>query len=151
MLRTTLFGLAASLTLALINTQALAQSGTAAEARAMLDKAVVAVKADKAKAIDTFNKGEGGFKDRDLYPFCFQISDGKLLAAPERVRGQDARTLKDATGKVYGEDVYKVASQEGKVNEVSYMFPKPGESTPSAKTSFITKVGDLGCGVGYYK
>ena len=31
----------------------------------MLEKAVAAVKEDKAKALDMFNKGEGGFKDRD--------------------------------------------------------------------------------------
>jgi hypothetical protein len=125
--------------------------GTAPEAKAMLEKAVAAVKADKAKAIDMFNKGEGGFKDRDLYPFCFQISDGKTVAAPERVRGQDVRSLKDPTGKTYGMDLYKAASQEGTINEVNYEFPKPGASTPSPKTSFVTKVGDLGCGVGYYK
>jgi hypothetical protein len=49
--------------------------GTADEAKAMLLKAVAAVKADKAKALDMFNKGEGGFLDRDLYPFCANISD----------------------------------------------------------------------------
>jgi hypothetical protein len=32
----------------------------------MLEKAVAAIKADKTKALDTFNRGEGGFKDRDL-------------------------------------------------------------------------------------
>ena len=32
------------------------------------------------------------------------------------------------------------------------MFPKPGtDTTPVAKISLVTKVGDLGCGVGYYK
>ena len=35
--------------------------GTPEEAKAMLMKAVAAVKADKAKALDMFNKGEGGF------------------------------------------------------------------------------------------
>ena len=151
MLRIAQLVLVASLAMTLFNTGFAKAQGTAAEAKAMLEKAVAAVKADKAKAIDMFNKGEGGFKDRDLYPFCFQISDGKILAAPERVRGQDVRTLKDATGKAYGEDIFKAAAQEGKVNEVSYQFPKPGASTPSPKTSFITKVGDLGCGVGYYQ
>ena len=34
--------------------------GTATEAKAMLDKAVVAVKADKAKTLDMINKEEGG-------------------------------------------------------------------------------------------
>jgi hypothetical protein len=58
------------------------QGGTAQEARAMLDKAVAAVKADQVVAIAMFLKGEGGFRDRDLYPFCFRISDGKTLASP---------------------------------------------------------------------
>ena len=131
--------------------------GTAAEAKAMLEKAVAAVKADKTKALDTINKGEGGFLDRDLYVFCFNISDGKQVAtgtsnpSGREVIGQDVRTLKDATGKVFGPDLYG-AAKEGQITEVSYMFPKPGaDTTPVAKVSFVTKVGDLGCGVGYYK
>ena len=44
-----------------------ADFGTADEARAIIEKAVAAVKADKTKALDMFNNGEGGFKDRDLY------------------------------------------------------------------------------------
>ena len=39
------------------------QYGTAEEAKAMLDRAVAAVKEDRAKALDMFNKGEGGFSD----------------------------------------------------------------------------------------
>jgi len=54
--------------------------GNGDEAKAMLTKAVAAVKADKAKALDMFNKGEGGFKDRDLYVFCANTSDGKIVA-----------------------------------------------------------------------
>jgi hypothetical protein len=42
------------------------QLGTAAEAKAMLEKAVPAVKADQTRALAMFNNGEGGFKDRDL-------------------------------------------------------------------------------------
>ena len=38
-----------------------ADFGTAEEAKAMLERAVAAVKEDKAKALDMFNKGEGGF------------------------------------------------------------------------------------------
>jgi len=53
-----------------------AQFGAAEEAKAMLERAVDAVKEDKAKAIDMFNKGEGGFKDRDLYVWCANASDG---------------------------------------------------------------------------
>jgi hypothetical protein len=59
-----------------------AQFGTAEEAKAMLERAVAAVKEDKAKALDMFNKGQGGFKDRDLYVFCANASDGILTAHP---------------------------------------------------------------------
>ena len=59
----------------------------------MLDKAVVAVKADKAKTLDMINKEEGGFLDRDLYVFCFNLSDGKQVAAGSIIRGSTlART-----------------------------------------------------------
>jgi hypothetical protein len=133
-----------------------AQFGTAQEARAMLDKVVAAVKADKTKALDMFNKGEGGFRDRDLYPFCFNISDGKIVAVgnPNIVGllGLDRGTLKAAT-KAFGLDVYAAAEKpEGEITEVSYLFPKPGaDPTPVPKASFVARVGDLGCGVGYYK
>jgi signal transduction histidine kinase len=116
----------------------------------MLEKAVAAVKADKAKALAMFIKGEGGFKDRDLYPFCFSIADGKLDAAPPITIGKDVRTLKDKTGDAYGQRVYD-AAKEGVITEVSYMFPRPGSDTPVPKISFVTRVGDEGCGVGYYK
>ena len=41
-----------------------ADFGTAEEAKAMLERAVAAVKEDKVKALDMFNNGEGGFKDQ---------------------------------------------------------------------------------------
>jgi hypothetical protein len=129
--------------------------GTAEEAKAMLVKAVAAVKADQAVALGMFNKGEGGFRDRDLYPFCFRNSDGKTLASPTFVpAGRDIRTLKDPTGKVFGVELYAAAQKpEGEITVISdYMFPKPGTTAPTfPKVSFVTKVGDLTCGVGYYK
>jgi Single Cache domain 2 len=129
-----------------------AQFGTAAEAKAMLERAVAAVKADKAKALEMFNKGEGGFKDRDLQPFCFNVSDGKVTATTvPNLLGTDVRTLKDKNGKEFGQEIYKAAI-EGKITEVSYLFPRPGtDPTLFEKVSLITGVGDQGCGVGYFK
>jgi signal transduction histidine kinase len=130
-----------------------AQYGTAEEAKAMLQKAVAAVKADKVKAIDMFIKGEGGFKDRDLYPFCANLSDGKVLATQAKTLiGTDGRTLKDKAGKAFGQELFDAGQKpEGTISEVSYMFPRPGETEPAQKVSFVTKVGDIYCGVGYYK
>jgi Single Cache domain 2 len=129
------------------------QLGTAQEARAMLDRAVAAVKADRGVALGMFNKGEGGFKDRDLYPFCHRVADGKIIAGPLYVQsGTDVRTLKDSTGKAYGQESYGAAQKpEGQITELSYMAPKPGTTAPAfPKMSFVTRVGDLNCGVGYF-
>src|ERR1700683_1310041 len=135
--------------------QLMAHPGTAADAKAMLDKTVAALKADKTKTLDEINKGENGFLVGDIYPFCFNLSDGVLVAVAhvnaKGNLGKDERTIKDATGDNYGARLY-AAAKEGQVNEVNYMFPKPGpEKTPAAKVSFVTAVAGLGCGVGYYK
>ena len=133
-------------------TAALARSadyGTAEEARATLDKAVAAVQADKAKALDMFNKGEGGFKDRDLYVFCANASDGVMTAHPTH-KGEQLADIKGKKGFPLGQEMMKNAT-EGKVSEVTYWWPRPGSDKPLEKTSFYTKVGDQICGVGYYK
>ena len=124
--------------------------GNAAEAKAMLDKAVAAVKADKAKALDMFQKGEGGFKDRDLYAFCANAGDGVLTAHPA-LKGKNLMEIKDKNGKAIGEEMKKVAAAD-KVTEVSYMWPRPGaDTTPVDKVTYVTMAGDQICGVGYYK
>ena len=127
-----------------------AQFGTAAEAKSMFDRAVAAVKADKAKALAAFNAGQDGFRDRDLYPFCANASDGVFTAHPT-LRGSQIRDLKDAAGNAFGEQILRAGATEGQVNEVSYSFPRPGTSTPAPKVSYVTKVGDQVCAVGYYK
>ena len=126
-----------------------AEYGTANEAKAMLERAVAAVKEDKAKALDTFNKGEGGFKDRDLYVFCANASDGVLTAHPY-LKGEHLQEIVGKKGYPLGEEIMKAAT-EGKINEVTYWWPRPGTDTPIEKHSFFTKVGDQNCGVGFYK
>lgn len=125
-----------------------ADHGTPAEAKAMLEKVVAGIKKDKAKTLEEINKGEAGFKDRDLYPFCGG-PDGKFTAHPKLV-GQSLKDLKDKAGKPLGEEIYK-AAQEGKISEVTYMWPRPGEEKPMEKVAYVTKIGDEVCAVGYYK
>ncbi len=123
----------------------------------MLLKAEAAVKADKTKALESFNSGEGGFRDRDLYVFCANVSDGKIVAQgnpnAKQVLAQDQRTLTDSTGKHFGRELYAAGKKpEGQITKVSYMFVRPGsDPTPVPKVSLVTRVSDLVCGVGYYK
>ena len=126
-----------------------AQFGTEEEAKVMLEKAVAAVKEDKAKALDTFNKGEGGFKDRDLYVFCANASDGVLTAHPY-LKGEHLQDIKGKKGFPLGQEIMRTAT-EGKISEVTYFWPRPGSDKPLEKHTFFTRVGDQDCGVGYYK
>jgi len=128
--------------------------GTAADAKAMLDKTIAALKADKAKTLTEINAGTNGFLQGDIYPFCFNLSDGVnvAVASPNaKVNlGKDIRLNKDATGDAYGERLYAAAKAGS--GEVNYMFPKTGaDKTPVPKVSFVAAVAELGCGVGYYK
>ena len=105
--------------------------GTAAEAKAMLMKAIAAVKADKAKALDMFNKGQGGFRNGDLYVFCTNASDGTLVAIGnpnlKQALGLDVRTGQNSTGKAFGAEIYAAMQRpEGHITEVSYRGPTPG-------------------------
>jgi Single Cache domain 2 len=126
-----------------------AEYGTPAEARAMLEKIVAGMKADKAQTLAQISKGE--FKDRDLYPYCVG-PDGKYAAHPVASRiGLVQKDVKDKNGKAYGEEMQKVA-EEGKIAEVSYVFPRPGaDETPVPKVGLVTRVAGYVCVVGYYK
>ncbi len=121
--------------------------GSAAEAKAMLTRAAAAVKTDKAVALAKFTKGEDGFKDRDLYPFCGG-ADGMFTAHPKLV-GKSLKDLEDKKGKKLGAEIYATA-KEGKLSEVDYMWPRPGTDEPVKKVSFVTRIGDQVCAVGYY-
>lgn len=94
-----------------------------------------------------FTKGEGGFKDRDLYPYCGG-PDGNFIAHPTLV-GKSLKALKDKAGKPLGAEVY-AAAKDGAFAEVSCMWPRSGQTEPVGKVVYVTKIGDQVCAVGYY-
>jgi signal transduction histidine kinase len=133
------------------------RSPEAYKARAMLLNVVAEVKINREQAFEMFNQGGGRFKDGDLYVFCTDAKNGKLVAMgnanAKELLGQDVRTLKDPSGKAFGQEIYDAGRKpEDEITEVSYVFVKPSDSKLAAKTSFVTKVDDdYACGVGYYK
>jgi signal transduction histidine kinase len=123
---------------------------SAGDAKAMLERAVVAVKGDEAKALADFRRGVGGFKDRDLYVFCAR-RDGIVDAHIDpRQIGRNIKDLYDVDGVAFGQEMMAIAT-EGEIKAVSYMWPEPGSHVPAAKISFFTRVANQMCGVGYYK
>jgi signal transduction histidine kinase len=127
-----------------------ADKGSPRDAKAMLERAVAAVKADEAKALAEFRRGSDGFRDRDLYVFCAR-RDGIVDAHIDpRQIGRNIKDLYDVDGVAFGQEMMAIAT-EGQIKEVSYMWPEPSSHVPTAKISFVTRVAGQMCGVGYYK
>jgi hypothetical protein len=118
-------------------------------AKYMLNRVVAAIAEDKAKALREFARGEAGFRTVDSYVFCVG-PDGIMTAHPSpMLQGQDVRGLHDETGNYFIATMLKNA-QPGQIAQIRYLFPRPGASTASPKTTFYTRAGDQVCGVGVY-
>jgi len=130
------------------------QLGTPDEAKAMLNRAIAALKSDEPGALSKFNDpSDQQFHDRDLYIFCFDVADGKITAdSSNGLRGIDIRTLKlkdDPMGqRAY--DLVQSAPQQS-IRTMDYSFPKPGTTEPAPKQFLETRVGDQGCGVAHFQ
>ena len=87
-----------------------AAQGSASEAKSMLQKAVAAIRSDKTKALGQMSRGEGGFRDRDLYPFCGG-ADGTFTAHPT-LTGKSMKDLKGADGEPVGTRIFGPVTRE---------------------------------------
>ena len=137
----------AALCLLAANWAAAEQKATAEEAKILLEKAVVLVKAEgDTKALAMFNDPKGGFQYRDLYVFCFGPDNKVTANVDQSMIGKDEKDLKDADGKPIGAEMMKVAaSGEGKVE---YRWKNPVSQKVETKVSYLRKAGSQVCGVG---
>jgi hypothetical protein len=130
------------------------QLGTADEAKAMLERAGTALRSGEPSVLIKFNDPtDKQFHDRDLYVFCFNVSDGKITAdSTNGLRGIDIRILRLKDDPI-GQRTYDTAQNtpQGSVATIDYTFPKPGTVEPAPKQFLETRVGNQGCGVAYFK
>ena len=84
----------------------------------------------------------------DLFVFCFNKGDGRITAH-EAFVGRDVRTLHDAAGSAFGEDMYRSA-REGQISEVVFKSPVPGSTENVSKQAYVTAIDDQICGVSSY-
>jgi hypothetical protein len=129
--------------------------GTAEEARAMLGRAISALKSNEDKALAEFNDPDNQkFHEHDLYVVCFNISDGKITAySGPALLGVDIRTLSlndDPIGQRTYDAIHEAPPQDNTAT-VDYNFPKPGKSERVPKQFIETRIGNEACGVAYFK
>jgi cytochrome c len=145
------FAVATMLTCALAQQ---AQFASAADAKAMEQRVIAELKTDPTAALAKFNKPDGGFRDRDLYVFCFDTTTGIFTAQINpALMGTDNRLLKEKDGSPLGQKVYDTVQKlkDGQITTVSYNYPRPHTTNPVPKVAYVSRVGNTACGVGYYK
>jgi signal transduction histidine kinase len=129
-----------------------AEHGSAAEAEAMVKKAVAFIKANGAdKAYGEFTNGTS-FKDRDLYVFVYDMT-GKNLAhgANAKLVGKDLSGLKDPDGKLVLPLLFEVAKGKGKGWTEEFKFRNPVSEKLEPKVVYVERLGDTLVGCGIYK
>lgn len=129
-----------------------AEQGTAAEAEAMVKKAVAFLKANgNDKAYEEITNGKQ-FKDRDLYIFAYDFA-GKNLAhgANPKLVGKDLSGLKDPDGKLIIPPLVEIAKTKGKGWSESFKFRNPVTEKMEPKIVYVERVGDILLGCGIYK
>lgn len=129
-----------------------ADQGTAAEAEAMVKKAVTYIKTNGPdKSYEEFTAGKS-FKDRDLYIVVYDLN-GKNLAqgANPKLVGKDLMGLKDPDGKPIIKMFVDLAKDKGKGWVEGYKFMNPVTQKMETKAMYLERVGDTLVGCGIYK
>ncbi len=129
-----------------------AESGTSAEAEAMVKKAIAYIKANgKENAFAEINNPKGRFIDRDLYVTVYDLN-GKCLAhgANSKMIGKDFIDMKDIDGRPYVKERMEMAKTKGKGWQ-DYKFTNPVSKKIEPKSMYFEKLEDVVVACGIYK
>jgi signal transduction histidine kinase len=142
----------AVLGLAFVGVARAADFGSAAEAEALVKKAVALIKsAGVEKAYDEITNGKS-LKDRDLYVAVDDLN-GKCLAhgANPKMIGKDMTELKDAEGRYPTKMMIEIAKSPGKGWTGEYKFMNPVTQKAQTKIAYVERVGETVVIAGIYK
>jgi cytochrome c len=136
----------------LLGVTGVALASTAAEATALVDKAIAFYKANgKDKAFAEFNNQKGQFVKGDLYIFIWDLN-GVVLAhgANEKLINKDLSQLQDVDKKFFVQEAVQTAKSKGS-GWVDYKWTNPTSKKVEAKSTYVKKVDDLIFCCGIYK
>jgi signal transduction histidine kinase len=131
----------------------MANAAPADEAMALVKKGVAMV---KEKGVDETLKvvgdPKGALVNGEFYLWAGPLDKITMVAHPftPHLVGKDLGMFKDINGKLIFVEFAEVAKTKGS-GWIDYMWPKPGEKTPSSKSSYVERVpGEnlyFGCGI----
>lgn len=95
----------------------------------------------KVKAIfPEFRKKGSEWFSGDTYLFVYDLNSNVLFNAAFPAReGTNTAGQKDVNGKLFHHELIQVAENKGS-GWVDYMFPKPGQTKPSQKWTYVKAV-----------
>jgi signal transduction histidine kinase len=120
----------------------------------MVNKAAALVESKGKGAFSEFRKRDSEWWFGNTYLFIYDKDMNVLFnpAFPQR-EGTNVHGQKDVNGKLFHDEFMKVVQSKG-AGWVDYMFPKPGQTQPSQKWSYVKAVkinGAIGLiGAGFY-
>ena len=123
------------------------------EARAMLAKAVDAIRQDPKVAFARINDINGGFVHDDAYVFVVGIDDHVMHASggTPRLVGRKVDKVTDISGKrIFPESVEVAKAAARGTGELRYTWLNPVTRRQESKITYLERVGDYAVAVGYY-
>jgi cytochrome c len=115
-------------------------SAQAKQVQALVEKAAALVQEKGKAAFAEFRKPDSEWFHGNTYLFAYDMQANVLLnpAFPAR-EGTNVMGGKDARGKLLHEAIIDTAESKGS-GWVDYWFPKPGQTEPSQKWTYVKKV-----------
>ena len=120
----------------------------------LVERAAARVAVEGKAAFTEFRKKGSEWFDGETYLFAYDMKGNVLLnpAFPKR-EGTNVIGQTDANGKKFHDAIIKTAESRGS-GWVDYMFPRPGQTTPSHKWTYVKQVSVDGVpgliGAGFY-
>ena len=128
------------------------QKGTAAEAVAMVKKAIQYLDTNgREKAFAEFSNPKGKFVDRDLYITVYDMT-GTCLAHGfnQKMVGKNMIDLKDPDGKAFVKERIETAKTKDKF-WLDYKYVNPMTKQIEQKSQYVEKKGEILINCGIYK
>lgn len=127
--------------------------GTAADAKAMVAKAISLYQAQGQASFAIMNRGKvTGFRQGDIYIFVFSAGpSAKVMvqaADPKRI-GVDVAGITDSSGKPFGKEMLERATAQGAW--VNYASIDPATRREEQKSSWVVLYDGFIFGSGFYK
>ncbi len=116
------------------------ESEQAKQIVALVEKASTLIDSKGKSIFLSSGKPAAKWRIGDTYLFIDDLKEVVLFNGgfPER-EGSNSSSLKDSNGKLFQVEFVKVVQSKGS-GWVDYMFPKPGQSQPSQKWSYVKAV-----------